>query len=123
MIGKIYISEIPYFDKETGKHGKKQRPILIILEPPVEQELTVLPVSTIPNKKYFDEKYDVLLEKTNYPKLKLSRDSYIRTHKQTTVYKPTCNCCLGNLKSDYPETYNDALQRLKMFDELKYEKA
>lgn len=118
-IGKIYPSIFPFYDKKLNKLSYKSRPVLIIAEPiGFDTEYTVLPVSTMSNRSFYNPLYDEELKQSDYPLLKLNKMSYVRTHKQTTVYKKSIdfNSCIGDLKKDYNECYYKILDRLGDFN-------
>lgn len=113
-VGKIYPSILPYFDKRERKIKYKSRPILIIAEPiGIDTEYTVLPVSTISNQAFYNPLYDTELLPRNFPNLSISRKSFVRSHKQTTVYKSTIDFkqCIGDIKKSYPETYYEIVNK------------
>ena len=116
-IGKIYTSILPYFDIKTRKIKYKGRPVLIIAEPiGADTEYTILPVSSISNPMYYNAIYDTELKLEDYPKLSLTKKSYIRSHKQTTVYKSSIDFaqCIGDVKESYPRIFTElTLQQLK----------
>lgn len=119
-IGKIYPSTFPYYEKQTKKMRFKSRPVLIIARPiGVDTEYTVLPVSTLKNRVFYNFEYDVELIPSEYSKLKLRSLSYIRTHKQTVIYSANIdfNRCIGDLKKDYSKCYFDVLRRLEKFND------
>lgn len=53
----------------------------------LSNDYTILPVSTISNKTNINSKYDIKIEPDKYPKLNLNKTCYIRTHKQTILFK------------------------------------
>lgn len=87
-INCITFSRFPYFDTKTNKNSYKARPILII---GCEKErfpcdVNILPVSTISSGRHIHEDYDKLIPDDVLGNLKmLSKKSYIRVHKQSTV--------------------------------------
>ena len=121
-IGKLYNVIIPFYDKASHRVLVKARPCMILDEPKGrDKEYVILPISSSLNKKYYNECFDVLLCKDDYPKLELVKDSYLRTHKQTTAYEPNIDFkrCLGDLKEDYSDTFIMILDKVKEYDEYK----
>lgn len=119
MIGKIYPSFFQFKDKATGVVSIKSRPMLIIAEPiGMDTEYNVLPVSTVSRKEFLRLDYDVPIEKSKFPLLKLNNDSYIRVHKQTIVYRTEIDFrnCIGDLKLNYSETFFEVLEKLRSFE-------
>ena len=117
MIGKIFPSFFPYKDKGEVKH--KSRPVLIIAVPThPDTEYTVLPVASISRREFLNFEFDVNLKVGDHPKISITRDSYIRTHKQTVIYKTKIDFqkCMGNLKIDYPEKFDEVLEKLCEFE-------
>lgn len=119
-VGNIYPSILPYFNKKEKKIKYKSRPVLIIAEPiGLDTEYTVLPVSTISNQAFYNSLFDTELLPDEYPELMISRKSYIRSHKQTTVYKSIIDFdqCIGEMKRFYPETYYQVIEKLEKFNQ------
>lgn len=115
MIGKIYASVFPYYDTTRGKKSFKKRPVFI-LSGPRNNDYTVLPVSSISNKANFDYDYDIEIDPHEYPLLNLSKISYIRTHKQTTVHRGELIEELGDVKTDYEDLYLMILEKLDAYN-------
>lgn len=118
-VGKMYPSIVPYFNARTKKTEFKSRPILILAEPiGVDTEYTVLPVSTVSNHAFYNALFDVEIKPSDYPKLHLSKTSYVRTHKQTTMYKSLIDFhkCIGDLKTDYSDCFHEVLDKLDCFN-------
>jgi len=82
MIGKIYTSMTEFFDSKTNSTRIKARPVLILTDTR-NNDYTVLPISTITIKTNIDTYYDIKIDPISYPKLKLKKISYVRTHKRT----------------------------------------
>lgn len=122
MIGKICIAIFPFYDIKLKKNLYKQRPVLIIGEA-INNDYTILPVSTITKKENIDIYYDIAIDPKKYPKLNLDKYSYIRTHKQTVIYKDMIKGEISDLKEEYLETYSDILNKLKEFNIKLIEKA
>lgn len=86
MIGKIYKSYMSYKDKGLLKY--KSRPVMILAEPTgVDTEFTVLPVSTMLNKRYYSHDYDTEINPIKYDLLKLNKIShmFVRTKQQCCI--------------------------------------
>ena len=115
MIGKICIAIFPFYDIKLKKNLYKQRPVLIIGEA-INNDYTILPVSTITKKENIDIYYDIAIDPEKYPKLNLDKYSYIRTHKQTVIYKDMIKGEISDLKEEYLEIYSDILNKLKEFN-------
>lgn len=122
MIGKICIAIFPFYDIKLKKNLYKQRPVLIIGEA-INNDYTILPVSTITKKENIDIYYDIAIDPKKYPKLNLDKYSYIRTHKQTVIYKDMIKGEISDLKEEYLEIYSDILNKLKEFNIKLIEKA
>lgn len=122
MIGKICIAIFPFYDIKSKKNLYKQRPVLIIGEA-INNDYTILPVSTITKKENIDIYYDIAIDPKKYPKLNLDKYSYIRTHKQTVIYKDMIKGEISDLKEEYLEIYSDILNKLKEFNIKLIEKA
>ena len=122
MIGKICIAIFPFYDIKLKKNLYKQRPVLIIGEA-INNDYTILPVSTITKKENIDIYYDIAIDPERYPKLNLDKYSYIRTHKQTVIYKDMIKGEISDLKEEYLEIYSDILNKLKEFNIKLIEKA
>lgn len=122
MIGKICIAIFPFYDIKLKKNLYKQRPVLIIGEA-INNDYTILPVSTITKKENIDIYYDIAIDPEKYPKLNLDKYSYIRTHKQIVIYKDMIKGEISDLKEEYLEIYSDILNKLKEFNIKLIEKA
>ena len=83
----------------------------------------MLPVSTISNQAFYNPLYDTELLPRNFPNLSISRKSFVRSHKQTTVYKSTIDFkqCIGDIKKSYPETYYEIIEKLEKFNQSIFE--
>ena len=112
-IGEICIITSPYFDIKTNQNSFKLRPALVISELR-NNDYCVLPISRVTRRENLDAYFDVPIDKSNYPALNLNNDSFIRTHKQTTVHKAAITQIIANLKTEYPELFLTILLR---FDE------
>ena len=96
---------------------------MILYIPKDDDEYVILPISSMLNKSHMDFYFDVFLNISAYPKLKLKKDSYIRTSKQTIAYKWDIDFkhCLGDLRNDYSKLYEYILYKVRMFDTKKIE--
>lgn len=115
MIGKIFSSIVPFYDNRAGRNSFKKRPVLII-GGPRNNDYTILPVSTVSNRRNLDPDYDVEIDPARYPLLHLNKVSYVRTHKQTTVHRASLTSPIGDMWADYRELYLEILGRLADFN-------
>lgn len=115
MIGKIYSSITPFYDVQAKKNSFKSRPVLIISEA-INNDYTVLPISTISRPENRHPEYDIPITLSDYPLLNLDRDSYIRAHKQTTVHKASLSKEISDLKQCYGDLYISVLAKLEQFN-------
>ena len=114
MIGKIYSSVVPFYDRAANRNSFKKRPVLI-LSLTKNNDYAVLPVSTISDPKNRDPEFDIEVKKADYPLLNLDKDSYIRTHKQTTIHRASVTKEISDLKSTYEDLYLTVLSKLDDF--------
>lgn len=112
--GTICVSLTPFYNVGSGKYDFKKRPVLIIGTADFG-DYNVLPISRITKSSNMDSDYDIQVDPSIYPNLKLSTLSYIRVHKQTVVNKATLNE-ISNLKSEYPILYNLILDKLEEYN-------
>lgn len=119
-IGKVYPSYFRYFDKKLGRVSIKSRPVLIIGDPITtkDTEYVVLPVSSLLNQSYYQKDYDVLLEKNKLINSTLNRDSYVRTHKRTVMYRADIDFtkCIVDLKNDYKSIFSEIVDKMEKYD-------
>ncbi len=115
MIGKIYWSVFPYYDRKAGKNSFKKRPVLII-SGPRNNDYTVLPVSSVSIKSNLDLEYDIEIDPSTYPALGLLKTCYVRTHKQTIVHQAALTTMIGDMKTDYEDLYLDIMMTLEKFN-------
>ena len=106
MIGKIYKARTPYYDQATHTMLYKARPALVLAKADAD-DYVVLPVSSISN--------DIEIDPSLYPKINLTRTSYVRTHKQTVVHRANLRDEIGDLKSEYEDLYLTILERREAF--------
>lgn len=122
-VGKIVKCIVPFYDSKLHKKSFKYRPALIIAEPAigaVDDDFTVLPLSRITYSQNINPNYDLIIDKQIYPKLGLVASiSYLRTHKQTTVNKRDLDLVhfIGDLKTEYPSLFYEALTKMQQFQE------
>ncbi|CAM3567854.1 type II toxin-antitoxin system PemK/MazF family toxin [Pseudostreptobacillus hongkongensis] len=116
MVGKIYTALFPYFNSETKKHSYKQRPVLVISEA-INNDYLILPVSTITNKENIHPEFDIKIDPKIYPKLNLNKSSYIRTHRQTSIYKAMLVFEISDLRKEYPSIYEKVIYNLNKFNQ------
>ena len=112
MIGKACKSIVPYYDRVSRTQKFKSRPCLVIGQAD-SGDYVILPISTISDKSKIDPVYDILLDKTTYTFL--NKDSYLRTHKQTTVNIASLKDQLADFKVSYEEMYFEALIKVEQF--------
>lgn len=124
MIGKIYRSITDYYDLSTNTTKKKSRPVLI-LSNPRNNDYTVLPLSTIGRRENVDLEYDIKLDPTLFPKLRLNKVSYIRTHKRLVVHRASLDITssLGDIKTDYPDLYLEIIEKMMNYNNIIEEEA
>ncbi|NYV27908.1 type II toxin-antitoxin system PemK/MazF family toxin [Streptobacillus felis] len=115
MIGKMFIALFPYFDIGNKRKGIKERPVLVIGETD-DNDCIILPVSTITKKQYYNPEYDIEIDPEKFPKLNLSKLSYIRVHKQAIIYKRALHKEIGNLKEEYNIKYVEIIKKLEGFN-------
>lgn len=65
-----------------------------------------------------DTYYDIKIDPTFYPKLKLKKISYVRTHKRTSIHQSSIDKSniIGDLKTDYEELFLEILKKVEEFD-------
>lgn len=115
MIGWICSSTTPYYDIRNGCNAFKQRPVLII-GGLLNNDYTVLPISTVSKRENLHFFYDIKVEPMLYPRLRLSKESFIRVHKQTTVHQTAVVRKISNLKVEYPDLYSLVLEGLSEYN-------
>lgn len=108
MIGDICRLYLPYYDIQAKKQRIKARPALIIGEPD-QDDLTVLPVSRVTDRRRIDPKYDLKIDPAQYPNTGLSSISYIRTNKVFTSNTSNIHSIYCNLRTEYPDVYISAI--------------
>lgn len=111
MIGKVYTAIFPFFDINSFERKYKKRPVLIISDM-LNNDYTILPVSTISNKSNIDPNFDIEIDPKKYPKLNLNKHCYIRTHKQAILFKQSLHLEISDLKKEYIDLYNEIIEKL-----------
>lgn len=114
MIGKVYLSVVDFFDIKARAMSKKTRPVLIV-GGPHENDYTVLPISTITNRVNLNTYYDIPVTPQDRAALSLQRECFVRTHKQMPIHAAALVRELGDMKSDTPELYLDAVAKMEEF--------
>lgn len=118
-VGCIYTVLFRYYDVNDREIKFKKRPFLVIKEEDGDypKDLTVLPISTITNKKRRNDTYDIPIENKRYPELNLNMDvSYIRCHKAQTINeKDLLKQICDNCNAFYPDLYDEIREKLSTF--------
>lgn len=122
MIGKICSAITPYYDRVAQCSAFKKRPVLVICGPR-NNDYTVIPISTIKIQQNIDPDYDIQVDPALYPKLNLTQVSYIRTHKQLTIHAGSLTKAFGDMATDYPELYYEALEKMQEYNDALVETA
>ena len=113
-VGDICISVFEFYDETRKKMSYKTRPVLIIGKPD-DDDLTVLPISTIRKKRYVNRKYDIFIDSNLHAELGLNKDCYIRTNKQSYVHRQLITKVISSLKHHDPAMFYDALMRTRSY--------
>lgn len=117
MIGWVCYSTTPYYDVVTRRNSFKQRPVLVI-GGLLNNDYTVLPISTISKRENRHPFYDVEVDPIYYPRLRLNKVSFVRTHKQTVIHRAAIIHQISDLKNEYPELYGDILEKLSEYNKI-----
>ena len=112
MIGKVYMTSVDYYDIRTKTTRRKSRPVLVV-GGPRNNDYTVLPISTISRRQNLDPDYDILVDAPERAVLSLDKECFIRTHKQTPVHQAQLVRYLGDMRTDLPDLYLDAISRME----------
>lgn len=112
--GSVCISVTPFYDTTTRKSSFKKRPVLVLGDAD-SGDFNVLPISRVTNSRNLDSSYDIQVDPSIYPNLKLTASSYVRTHKQTVVNKASLNE-ISNMKREYPDLYTEILDKLEEYN-------
>ena len=114
MIGNICIAQIKYYDTVKKTYGFKYRPILV-LGGPRNNDYTVLPISSVSIQSHIDIDYDIKITPQTYPKLRLRKTCYIRTHKSTTVHKAEIIKTIVDMKLVEEDLYLTVLSKYEQW--------
>ena len=113
-LGTICISITPFFNSTTRQNDYKKRPVLI-LGVADSGDYNALPISRVTNSRNLDLCYDIQIDPSVFPNLKLSTLSYVRTHKQTVVNKASLQV-ISNMKTEYPDLFTLILNKLEQYN-------
>ena len=114
MIGQIRKIRTPFYDMKAKSNRFKIRPGLVIAAAD-SQDYVVLPISSVSDSRRIHPEYDIKIEPESYPNLNLTRVSYIRTHKQTTIYAADLLDPICNMKESYPDLYKLTIEKRDKF--------
>lgn len=118
FVGDIRTSRFKFFNVKTNRLEFKSRPILII---GCEKEtgscdFTVLPISSISNPANIIPEFDIFISRQSFPNLGLTRDSFCRTSKVSTVNSNDVGVQrISSLSDSYPELYKDVQSKFYLF--------
>ena len=115
MSGDIVVSIIDYYDLKTNLRKFKTRPCMIVAPSDKTGDYVVLPISTISRKDNINPIYDVLIDISVYPKLHLTKTSFVRTHKQTIIHKGSIESVISNVKAIYEDLYLEVISQMEAF--------
>lgn len=116
QVGELRKVRTPFYDTKKSQMSTKSRPGIVIgVVSSTDNDLVVLPISTMSAVGYIDPYYDVFITRAAYPNLKSPRDCYIRTHKSTTVNEADTLAIGINLKSEYPDLFVDIMAKYEEF--------
>jgi len=116
MVGKIVRCLTQYYDTRLHRNSIKSRPALV-LRSPENDDYVVLPISTIPNRINVNPVYDIEIDPSKFPKINLTRLSYIRTHRMVSIpmQQIDTSVIIGDLKSDYEELFLEIAEKVEQF--------
>lgn len=114
MIGGVYLSIVDFYDTKLQRTSRKTRPVLIV-DGPHENDYIVLPISTITKRQNLNPYYDILIPPQDRVTLNLPKECFIRTHKQVPIHGGSLHKLIGNMKSDIPDLYIDAIAKMEEF--------
>lgn len=116
MGGKIVKCLTQYYDIGLHRISIKSRPALV-LKSPENDDYVVLSVSTIPNRINVNPVYDIEIDPSKFPKINLTRLSYIRTHRMVSIpiQQIDGSIIIGDLKSDYEELFLEIVEKVEQF--------
>ncbi len=112
MIGKVYKSLLPYYDKYTHTQKFKSRPCLLIGRAD-RGDYVILPISSVSDPSKIDPFYDIPLDKSRFTFL--HKNSFLRTHKQTICNAAFLKDQLADFRLTYEDTYIEALSKVEAF--------
>ena len=107
---------MPYVDRDAMGNSCKSRPILF-LGMADQNDCVALPISTITHREHVSAKHDIPISLTDYPKLRLRKDCYVRTHKQTFVHQNSLKCHIANVQELYSDLFQANLDSHKSFND------
>lgn len=124
-VGKIVKIKASYYDSKSKTMKIKSRPAMIVRAPDsnqIDNDYIVLPISKISHSHMIDTVYDIKIEKSKYPNLKLYEAvCYIRTHKQVVVNENdillNSSDIISDLKIEYIELYEEIFRKMNDFQE------
>lgn len=116
MIGKICKALTPFYDNQKNRMAIKGRPALVIAKADAD-DYVVLPISSITHKENIDPIYDIKIDPADFPRTKLAKISYVRTHKQTTIHRASLTSPISDLRTEYRELYEEIIQMRAQFSE------
>lgn len=122
MIGKVCISLVQYYDTKQKKTLMKKRPVLII-SGPLNNDYTVLPISSISRRENVDYNYDIHICDEYREILNLDKDSFIRTHKQFTIHRASIYKPISDMKQLLPTFYSQVLNTMSKHQQYVMEQA
>ena len=114
MIGHIRKLSTPFYDKSAGKMDFKTRPALIIAQAD-SSDYVVLPISSVSIRSNLDPLFDIPIDPAVYPLSNLHHVSYARTHKQTVVHLGEIGGIICDLRTAYPDLYEEILSARRTF--------
>ena len=116
MIGKIVRCLTQYYDVRSQRILIKSRPALV-LKSPENDDYVVLPISTIPNRVNVNPIYDIEIDPLKFPKINLTRLSYIRTHRMVSIpiQQIDSSVIIGDLRLDYEEVFLEIMEKVEQF--------
>lgn len=117
LVGCIVISMFPYYDSFSRSTKFKKRPFLVLKAERDELpcDFTVLPVSKIGIPENIHPVYDYYVRRCDFPKAKLTCDSYIRAHKISSINENSDDHKISNLKEHYPENFSEIVELSRLY--------
>lgn len=115
-VGKAYWAVVQYYDSASSEMKFKKRPIIVIGKAD-NNDLVVLPISSITKRYNRNAKYDYQIDPIDYPKLRLKHTSFIRTHKQTVLHEAEIVTEICDFKNEYEEAFLEIITRVSEFQE------